>query len=132
MTSLQGRLAGVELYFEHLEEARRFYRETLGLELQEHYPGHHAKFGLTGGFLCLEEKGVEPYPSADKAVVFVEVADLRGRLTQVGSAHVVGLDTTDAPSWAAIRDPEGHTVLLVQAPEVGPTSPPPERADSGP
>ncbi len=110
------RLAGVELYFEHLEQARRFYSETLGLELQEHQPAHHAKFGLTGGFLCLEQKGVEPYPSADKAVVFVEVADLQAHLTQVGSAHVVGVDSSGPPAWAAVRDPEGHTVLLVQAP----------------
>ena len=122
MTSPQGRLAGVELYFEHLDQARRFYSETLGFELQEHQPAHHAKFGLTGGFLCLEQKGVEPYPSADKAVVFVEVADLPGQLKKVGSGPVVGLDATGTPPWAAVRDPEGHTVLLVQAPEVGPTS----------
>jgi hypothetical protein len=49
-------------------------------------------------------------------VVFVEVADLQAHLTQVGSAHVVGVDNTRPPAWAAVRDPEGHTVLLVQAP----------------
>jgi catechol 2,3-dioxygenase-like lactoylglutathione lyase family enzyme len=119
MTGSQGRLAGIELYFERLEQARRFYSETLGFELQEHQATHHAKFGLTGGFLCLEQKGVEPYPSADKAVVFVEVTDLSSRLTRIGAAPVVGADTRAAPSWAAVRDPEGHTVLLVQAPTLG-------------
>ncbi len=116
MTSPQGRLAGVELYFEHLDQAQQFYSETLGLELQELQPAHHARFGLTGGFLCLEQKGVEAYPSADKAVVFVEVPDLRALLARVDAVHVVGVDATGASPWAAVRDPEGHTVLLVQAP----------------
>jgi catechol 2,3-dioxygenase-like lactoylglutathione lyase family enzyme len=116
MTSRQARLAGVELYFEQLERARRFYSETLGFELEELQPTHHAKFALAGGFLCLEQKGAEPYPSADKAVVFVEVADLRATVERIGSAHVVGSDATGPRPWAAVRDPEGHTVLLVQRP----------------
>jgi predicted enzyme related to lactoylglutathione lyase len=36
---------GVELYFDDLETAQRFYRDTLQLELSDEQVGHHAKFG---------------------------------------------------------------------------------------
>ncbi len=115
MEHTQFRLAGVELYFEDLKRAQQFYSDTLGLQLEEDRPPHHAKYGLTGGFLCLERKHAEPYPSADKAVVFIEVANLRALMAQIGAEHVVGSDVGSARPWAAVRDPEGHTVLVVQA-----------------
>jgi len=43
------RFAGFELYFEDLESAKRFYRDTLGLELTSEQPGHHAQFGASQG-----------------------------------------------------------------------------------
>ena len=108
------RLAGVELYFNDLEAAKRFYRDVVGLALDEDDPPHHARFGLGSAFLCLEAKGVEDYASMDKAVVFVEVADIRAALDRIDSRHVVGSDVSGTPPWAAVRDPEGHTVMLLQ------------------
>jgi predicted enzyme related to lactoylglutathione lyase len=109
------RLAGVELYFDDLEQAKRFYGSTLGLWLEEEQGGHHVKFALGPGFLCAERKGVEDFPSADKAVVFIEVADLRRTVASIGSQGLVRSELHAPRPWAAVRDPEGHTVLLLQA-----------------
>ena len=70
------RLTGVELYFEDLPRAKKFYRETLGLELADESAGHFAQFAAGNSFVCLESKGSENYPSLDKAVLFFEVPNL--------------------------------------------------------
>ena len=101
---------GVELYFKDLPRAKKFYTETLGLELSEDEPGHHAKFDSRSGFLCLERKGVESYPSKDKAVLFFEVADLPAALDVIGKEKIVQFEA----NWAVLHDPEGHNVLLLQ------------------
>lgn len=107
------RLAGVELYFDDLDLARRFYQETLGLALTEAAPGHFAKFDA-GGFVCLECKGKESYPSKDKAVLFFEVSDLPTTVAHLGSI-IVKYEPTDRGGWAVAHDPEGHNILLLPA-----------------
>ncbi len=117
MPDTKPRLLGVELYFEDLQSAKRFYRDTLGLALTEDSPGHHAKFDFNDRFLCLEKKGVESYPSRDKAVVFFEVDDLQSTIRSIGADRIVhsGPDQGgDRPAWAVLHDPEGHNVLLLQ------------------
>jgi catechol 2,3-dioxygenase-like lactoylglutathione lyase family enzyme len=112
------RLLGVELYFDNLPEARRFYQDTLGLELLADEPGHHVKFEGQSGFICLERKGAESYPSQDKAAVFFEVEDLQLRVEAIGINRFAGLGPKDKAGrigWAVIHDPEGHNVLLLQA-----------------
>jgi catechol 2,3-dioxygenase-like lactoylglutathione lyase family enzyme len=115
MISGDTRLAGVELYFDDLPRAKVFYRDVLGLDLVEDAGEHHAKFEVDGTFLCLEKRGVEAYPSADKAVVFFEVADVRQAVKAVGPSRVVRYDPDAASAWAVLHDPEGHNILLVQA-----------------
>ncbi|HKD15152.1 MAG TPA: hypothetical protein VKE71_11530 [Candidatus Angelobacter sp.] len=110
MTQLSARLTGVELYFENLAAAKTFNAETHGLKLSDEEPGHHAKFESGIGFICLEKKGVEPYPSKDKAVLFFEVPDLGAAIATVGSDRIV----QSAPGWAVLHDPEGHNILLLQ------------------
>jgi predicted enzyme related to lactoylglutathione lyase len=110
MQNAEARFIGVELYFENLGEARRFYVETLGLSLSDEEVGHHAKFGGEAGFVCLEKKGVENYPSKDKAVLFFEVSDLRSAIAAIGQEKIVKAEAT----WAVLHDPEGHNVLLLQ------------------
>ncbi|HEU5403976.1 MAG TPA: VOC family protein [Terriglobales bacterium] len=107
--------AGVELYFEDLKRAKEFYGDFLGLEIEEDDPSHHAKFRLGGRFLCLEKKGVEDYPSVDKAVLFFEVADLAAFITQVGPQRMVQTGPASGlPRWAVLHDPEGHNILILQ------------------
>ena len=108
------RLAGVELYFDDLDRARSFYEEVLGLVLEEHVAGHHAKFETGSGFVCAEGRGLEDYASADKAVVFLEVDDLRETLSRVDPVSVVASGQGGGQAWTAVRDPEGHTIMLVE------------------
>jgi predicted enzyme related to lactoylglutathione lyase len=108
------RLAGVELYFADLERAQVFYQQVLGLELAEAQAGHHAKFTTPGGFVCLERKGVEDYPSANKAVLFLEVSNLSQALERVGPDRVIRRGARGSSAWAVLHDPEGHNILLIQ------------------
>ena len=110
MTRFGAQFAGVELYFEDLEKAKRFYVDTLGLELSDEQPGHHAKFDSGSGFICLEKRGAESYPSSDKAVLFFEVPDLQSAITAIGEDRLVRSER----SWAVLHDPEGHNILLLQ------------------
>jgi predicted enzyme related to lactoylglutathione lyase len=110
MPAIGARLVGVELYFENLDRAKRFYAETLGLALAEDEPGHHAKFDSDQRFICLEKKGAETYPSKDKAVLFFEVPDLKRAVNALGRDKIVHTEET----WAVLHDPEGHNILLLQ------------------
>jgi predicted enzyme related to lactoylglutathione lyase len=112
------RLLGVELYFDDLSKAKRFYQETLGLLLTDEESGHHAQFDGLSAFICLERKGAESYPSQDKAVIFLEVTDLQSTIDSLGADRFVGYGSRDATGripWAAMHDPEGHNILLVEA-----------------
>ncbi|HET7184867.1 MAG TPA: VOC family protein [Terriglobales bacterium] len=117
MSSDTPRIMGFEIYFERLQAAKEFYRDVLGSPLTEHVPAHHAKFDGLQAFLCLERKGVETYPSADKAVVFIEVADLGAMLGKLGDRILESVSRTTGgpPTWAVLHDPEGHNVILIQA-----------------
>jgi predicted enzyme related to lactoylglutathione lyase len=110
MSQILARLAGIELYFDDLDRATQFYRDTLGLAITGELPGHHTQFDGGAGFVCLEKKGVETYPSRDKAVLFFEVPDLHAAITAVGPERIV----QSGPTWAVIHDPEGHNILLLQ------------------
>jgi predicted enzyme related to lactoylglutathione lyase len=103
------RLVGVELYFDDLERAKRFYLEELGLDLDEEQAGRYAKLGK-GPFLCLERKGTENYASREKAVVFLEVRDLAAEVARLGRGRFVRVEAR----WAVLHDPEGHNVLLIE------------------
>jgi catechol 2,3-dioxygenase-like lactoylglutathione lyase family enzyme len=115
MKNLQPRLVGVELYFDDLNKAQDFYANTLGLTLGDAAANHHARFDTPTGFVCLEKKGVENYPSANKAVLFIGVADLRRAGEALGTDHIVRYEPTADRSSAVIHDPEGHNILLVEA-----------------
>src|SRR5260370_29899555 len=117
MPETRPRFLGVELYFDDLQSAKRFYRDALGLALAEDSPGHHAKFDFKNAFLCLEKKGVESYPSRDKAVVFFEVDDVQSAIHSIGADRIVHSEPDpggNRPAWAVLHDPEGHNVLLLQ------------------
>ena len=104
------RFAGVGLYFEDVERAKVFYRKILGLELAEEEPARYAKFGGGAGFVCLERRGSETYPSRDKAVLFFEVHDLAAAVASIGRERFVETKS----GWAVLHDPEGHNVLLFE------------------
>jgi len=109
--NIQARFVGVELYFKDLDAARSFYTGTLGLQVSDEQLGHHARFDSGAGFVCLERKGAEDYPSANKAVLFFEVRDLKTAIAAIDQEKFVRRERT----WAVLHDPEGHNVLLLQA-----------------
>lgn len=116
MTQARIAFVGAELYFDDLDRAIRFYHEVLGLEISEQQDGTYAKFDTAGGFLCLERRGLETYPSQDKAVVFLEVADLKQIIAALGRDRILmsEVDATHRQPWAVLHDPEGYNVILLQ------------------
>jgi predicted enzyme related to lactoylglutathione lyase len=104
------RFVGVELYFDNLEKAKAFYLQTLGLDLSDEQVGHHAKFNGGTGFICLERKGAESFPSKDKAVLFFETRSLSETILAIGKENLVHSES----NWAVLHDPEGHNILLLQ------------------
>jgi len=103
------RFAGVEIYFEDLDRAREFYQSILGLKIAGEQRGHYAKLDCGEAFVCLERKGLETYPSRDKAVLFFEVPDLEAAVASIGPERFVHQEA----GWAVLHDPEGHNVLLL-------------------
>jgi len=98
-------LTGVELYFVDLQRARGFYAGVLGRQVSEEDEMRFAKFDFGAGFVCLERKGSESYPSQDKAVLFFEVPDLEAAINAIGADRFVQREA----AWAALHDPEGIT-----------------------
>lgn len=117
MAKVNARLAGVELYFNNLPAAKQFYEEILGFQVMDEAAGHHAQFDGASTFLCVEAKGMEEYPSLDKAVIFLEVPNLRDAVEAIGEDRIVKQQASakDRPAWAVLHDPEGHNVLLLEA-----------------
>jgi predicted enzyme related to lactoylglutathione lyase len=116
--SMRLTIVGMELYFNNLTRAKKFYRDTLGLTIANETPGHHAQFNAGNAFLCLERKGAENYPSADKAVLFFEVPNLSATIKSVGRKRILHHEPKSAQSrqaWAVLHDPEGHNILLIQS-----------------
>ena len=108
--NIGARFAGVELYFTDLKRAREFYSSVLGLAVTYQDEKRYAKFGGDAGFVFLERKGSESYPSEDKVVLFFEVPDLRAAIGVLGEERFVQRKDT----WAVLHDPEGHNILLLQ------------------
>ena len=106
MQPIHAQFIGVELYFDDLERGKKFYQERLGLEMSDEQIGHHAKFDSGAGFVCLERKGAESYPSKDKAVLFFEVPDLKSAIAALGQEKMAQSEG----EWAVLHDPEGNNV----------------------
>ena len=108
------RLAGVELYFDDLERAKSFYRDVLGL-VSEDGDERFSKFAAGAGFICLERRGSEAYPSRDKAVIFLHVDSIAETVERIGLQRFAHVERGEggAIRWAVLHDPEGHNVLLV-------------------
>ncbi len=109
------RLIGVELYSDDLARASAFYAELLGLPVADRDPERFTQFAPGAAFLCVERKGVEEYPSRDKAVVFLETPDLEQLIERVGEARFARIEWAASPPWAVLPDPDGHNVLILQA-----------------
>lgn len=125
---LNARLIGIELYFDNLQQGKQFYGDALGLDLLDEEEGHHARFNVGESFVCLERKGSESYSSRDKAVVFLEVPNLADAVRSIGEEKIIAtkpLGEDCRQPWAALHDPEGYNIVLVETPQRPSTTPPP-------
>ena len=112
-------LAGVELYFNDVEKAKRFYCEVIGLTVLDEKSGHYARLDGGPAFVCVERKGSETYPSQDKAALFFHVASLSESIERIGRDRFVQIEahaSNGRSPWAVFHDPEGHNVLLIEQP----------------
>ena len=117
---LNARFIGVELYFDDLQQGKQFYGNVLGLKLLDEEEGHYVRFDARKSFVCLERKGTESYPSLDKAVVFLEVPNLADAVRSVGEENIIATNPLGGgrgSPWAALHDPEGYNIVLVEAPQ---------------
>jgi predicted enzyme related to lactoylglutathione lyase len=118
LKKLDVRLVGVELYFDDPQQGKQFYSNVIGFELLDEEEGHYARFDAGESLVCLERRGSEPYPSRDKAVLFLEVSNLADAVRCIGEEKIVA---TKPPGegrrrpWAALHDPEGYNIVLVEA-----------------
>jgi len=95
--NLNARFIGIELHFDDLQKGKRFYGETLGFRVRDGVPGRYARYDTEPAFVCLERKGSEPYPSRDKAVLFLEVPDLLQAVESIGRHLVLEMFRESAP-----------------------------------
>ena len=120
LDKLNAHFIGVELYYDDLKRGKQFYTNVLGLKLLDEEEGRYARFDAGESFVCLERKGTETYPSHDKAVVFLEVSNLAAAIRCLGEEMIVATkpigDGRRRP-WAALHDPEGYNIVLVEAPQ---------------
>ena len=97
---------------------RRWSKSVLGFDLLDEEAGHYTRFDSGPAFVCLERKGSEPYPSRDKAVIFLEVPDLTAAVASVGREKIVAMKAEGEgrrQPWAVVHDPEGYNVVIVEA-----------------
>lgn len=116
---LKARFIEVELYFDHLEEGKHFYCETLGFAIHDEAPGRFARLATEPAFICLERKGLESYPSRDKAVIFLQVPNLAEAVNAIGKERILEIKPQGESSrrpWAVLHDPEGYNIVLVEEP----------------
>jgi len=107
------RFVGVDLCFDDLRTAKSFYAGVLGLQIAEEQEGHQAEFEGEGGFICLENKGVESYPSKDKALLLFEVEDLQTSIAAIGRERWVRVENRGR--FCTI--PRGTTRSSVESPK---------------
>lgn len=105
-----------------LEAAVRFYSETLGLRLADHFPGDYAGFQLDQGVtlaLHVPHDGHTHAVAAAGLELSFSVADLDATVAALRTRGVQLLrPPTDMP-WgsreAQLTDPDGHLITVKQA-----------------
>jgi hypothetical protein len=60
-------------------------------------------------FFALSGRGVESYPSKDRAVLFFEVPSIKSAIAAIGRERFVHSEST----LGVLHDQEGHNVLLM-------------------
>jgi catechol 2,3-dioxygenase-like lactoylglutathione lyase family enzyme len=101
-----------------LARARRFWVESLGFPVVEEEPGEYVMVDAAGLRLCIDREDGETHRAGGgDPVVGLRVADLEATLAALrarGVAPEHGPERGRRGSWARLRDPDGHAVVLTE------------------
>ncbi|HEY1909340.1 MAG TPA: VOC family protein [Vicinamibacterales bacterium] len=109
----------VHLHVPHLEAARRFYVDVLGMELMQRY-GPSALFVSAGGYHhhvglnTWAGVGAPPPPPGAIGLRYFEVTfgDTPARTSAIDRLQAAGFATESAEHGLSVGDPAGNTILL--------------------
>jgi catechol 2,3-dioxygenase-like lactoylglutathione lyase family enzyme len=107
------------LWAEDVPAATHFYRNVIGLALQDHVTVDHPHFDLDGTSLVIRKGRPAPPPHAELRfpVIALAVPDLVasvGRLRSHGVAMPWGVETNASGRWVMFHDPAGNLIELVE------------------
>jgi catechol 2,3-dioxygenase-like lactoylglutathione lyase family enzyme len=114
-----------------LERCERFYREVLGLEVKQRWPGDDGRdrsvwLELGGAFLALERSSRPPSPRPWRdpeaglhlLALRIEAGQRAAVEARLASA---GVEVVERTRWTLyLRDPEGNRIGLSHHPEAAP------------
>lgn len=111
------------IYVTDLRRSLKFYRDRLGFEVIETYPGAYARLkspkGKTTIALHLLEKGKKLAPESEGVRLYFEVRELDDLCRELSKKKVVFDQMPETMPWgwrhAYLRDPDGHEISLYRA-----------------
>lgn len=130
------------IYSADYRRALRFYRDLLGFQLVEEYPGGYGRLQSPGGRTTIAlhtlEQGQRMDAETEGLRLYFEVRDLDGQCSRLAAAGVRFEQMPKDMPWgwrhAYLRDPDGHELSLYWAGALRfkKTSPRNRRRRSGP
>jgi catechol 2,3-dioxygenase-like lactoylglutathione lyase family enzyme len=96
--------------------ARRFYVDRLGFDIISEKAGEYVQVAIAGVPVCVDaEVGRGPQQPNQ---IGLEVSDLQQTIRYLQKRGLsVATGETGTERWASVKDPDGHEILFITAPE---------------
>jgi predicted enzyme related to lactoylglutathione lyase len=110
------------VFISDMNAAIRFYTETLGMNLKEHYGDHWATLDAGGFLIGLHPAGAQQPGVPGSIVVGLVVEDIEAgaaKLAAGGARNVGPVKSEQAGSFLHFEDPDGNRLYLWQMPKWG-------------
>lgn len=107
------------VFISNMDAAIRFYTETLGMNLKEHYGDNWATLEAGGFQIGLHPAGQQQPGVPGSIVVGLSVDDIQAGETKLaaGGARNIGpIKTEEAGKFLHFEDPDGNRLYLWQVP----------------
>jgi catechol 2,3-dioxygenase-like lactoylglutathione lyase family enzyme len=113
------RIAVVSLQAEDVPAAVHFYRDVVGLPLQDHFTGDHPHFelGCTTLTILRGRPDLTPDPEPRFPVMAFSIPNLDEALVRLRSSGVElpwGVETNATGRWIMFHDPAGNLIEMVE------------------
>lgn len=113
------------IYTADLALAREFYRDRLGFEVLDEYPGTYVRLKSPGSRSTIALHALDPgqgmVPDAEGLRLYFEVEDVDALCTTLAARGVRFQQMPEDMPWgwrhAYLRDPDGHRISLYHAGE---------------